>query len=144
VRPNARISDLAEREKVSIKTYNIIFEVTDSIKAAMEGMLAPEMKEEILGSGEIRQVFKISKLGTIAGSMMMAGKILRSSKVRLLRDGVIVYDGTLKSLKRYKDDASEVVAGQECGIGLENYNDLKEGDTFEAYRIVEIAKKLGD
>jgi translation initiation factor IF-2 len=142
VRPSARIADLAERERVSIKTYNIIFEVTDSIKAAMEGMLSPDMKEEVTGSGEIRQVFKISKLGTIAGSMMLEGKILRSNRVRLLRDGVVVFEGNLKSLKRYKDDASEVLAGQECGIALENYNDLKVGDTFESFRIVEVAKKL--
>ncbi|HEY1406185.1 MAG TPA: translation initiation factor IF-2 [Spirochaetota bacterium] len=142
VRPSARIADLAERERVSIKTYNIIFEVTDSVRAAMEGMLAPEMKEEIMGTGEVRQVFKISKLGTIAGCIMLTGKIQRSNRVRLLRDGVVAFDGTLKSLKRYKDDATEVLATQECGIGLENYNDLKEGDTFEAYKIVEVAKKL--
>ena len=142
VRPSARIADLAERERVSIKTYNIIFEVTDSVKAAMEGMLAPEFKEEVMGTGEIRQVFKISKLGTIAGCVMLTGKIQRSNKVRLLRDGVVVFDGALKSLKRFKDDANEVLGGQECGIGLENYNDLKENDTFEAYRVVEIAKKL--
>jgi translation initiation factor IF-2 len=142
VRPSARIADLAERERVSIKTYNIIFEVTDSIKAAMEGLLSPELKEEIMGTGEIRQVFKVSKVGTIAGCVVLSGKIQRTNKVRLLRDGVIVFDGVLKSLKRFKDDASEVQGGQECGIALENYNDIKVNDTFEAYRTVEIAKKL--
>jgi translation initiation factor IF-2 len=142
VRPNARIADLAERERVTIKTYNIIFEVTDSIKAAMEGMLAPEIKEEVLGTGEVKEIFKVSKIGTIAGSVVLTGKVLRSAKVRLLREGVVLFDGELKSLKRFKDDASEVVLGQECGIGLEGFNDIIPGDTFESYRTVEVAKKL--
>ena len=142
VRPSARVADLAEKERVSIKTYNIIFEITDSCRLAMEGMLAPEIKEEITGNGEVRQVFKVSKIGTIAGCVVLDGKIQRSNKVRLLRDGVVVFDGALKSLKRYKDDVSEVNGGQDCGIALENYNDIKEGDTFESYKTVEIAKKL--
>ena len=113
VRPTGKVSEIAERENVSIKFYNVIFEVTDTIKAAMEGMLKPEIREEVTGSGDVKQIFKISKLGTIAGAFMNAGKIERSSKVRLIRDGVVVFDGTLKSLKRFKDDASEVsvVAG---------------------------------
>jgi translation initiation factor IF-2 len=142
VRPSARVVDLAEREKVSIKFYNIIFEVTNDVKAAMEGMLSPEIREEVIGSGEVRQTFKISKVGTVAGSIMLSGRIERKSRVRLVREGIVVFDGELKSLKRFKDDASEVEAGQECGIMLQGFNDIKDGDTFEAYRILEIAKKL--
>jgi len=142
VRPTARVSELAEKESVSIKFFNIIFEVTDSIRAAMEGMLSPEYREEVVGSGEVRQIFKISRLGTIAGAMVLSGKVNRKNKVRLIRDGVVVFDGELKSLKRFKDDVSEVESGQECGFGLVNFNDLKEGDSFEAYRTIEIAKTL--
>jgi len=142
VRPTGKVADLAERENVSIKFYNIIFEATDAIRAAMEGMLSPEIKEEILGVGEVRQVFKISKVGTIAGAFMTSGKITRKSKMRLIRDGVVVHEGGLKSLKRFKDDASEVVVGQEFGFALENFNDLKESDTFEAFQLIEVAKVL--
>jgi translation initiation factor IF-2 len=142
VRPTGRVSDLAEREKVAIKFYNVIFEATDSVKAAMEGMLSPEIKEEITGTGEIRQIFKISRLGTIAGAILLTGKVQRDNRMRLIRDGVVVFDGKLASLKRYKDDVSQVETGQEFGFSLENFNDVKEGDTFEAYRLVEIAKTL--
>jgi len=142
VRPTGKVSDLAAKENVSIKFYNIIFEVTDDIKAAMEGMLSPDLKEEITASGEIKQIFKISKVGTIAGALLNAGKVEKSSKMRLIREGIVIYDGVLKSLKRYKDDVSVVEAGQEFGFGLFGFNDIKEGDNFEAYRIHEIAKKL--
>jgi translation initiation factor IF-2 len=142
VRPTGKVSEIAERENVSIKFFNVIFEVTDSIKAAMEGMLTPEIREDVTGSGDVRQVFKISKVGTIAGAVLNSGRIDRSCKVRLIRDGVVAFDGPLKSLKRYKDDVSEVSAGQEFGFSLEGYNDLKEGDSFEAYKLVEIAKTI--
>jgi translation initiation factor IF-2 len=142
VRPAGRVQEIAERENVSIKFYNVIFEATDSIKAAMEGMLAPEIREDIAGSGDIKQVFKISKVGAIAGAFLNTGKIDRSCKLRLVRDSVVVFDGALKSLKRYKDDVSEVTAGQEFGFGLDGYNDIKEGDTFEAYKLIEIAKTI--
>ncbi len=142
VRPSARVLDLAEREKVSIKFYNVIFEATNDVRAAMEGMLSPEMREELVGGGEIRQVFKISKVGSVAGAVVLSGKIERKNKVRLIRDGVVIYDGEFKSLKRFKDDVSEVEGGQECGFMLDGYNDIKEGDAFETYRILEIAKKL--
>jgi translation initiation factor IF-2 len=142
VRPAGRVSEIAEKEHVSIKFYNIIFEATDQIKAAMEGMLSPEIKEEITGTGEIRQVFKVSKVGSIAGSVMLSGKIERSNKVRLVRDSVVIFDGKLKSLKRFKDDVSTVEAGQEFGFGLEGFNDIKDGDTFESYKLIEIAKTL--
>ncbi|MBN2434823.1 MAG: translation initiation factor IF-2 [Spirochaetes bacterium] len=144
VRPTPKVSDLADQEKVSIKTYNIIFEVTQDIKSAMEGMLKPDIEEESTGMAEVMQVFKISKLGTIAGCTVIKGKVHRTNKVRLLRDGVVLFDGDLKSLKRFKDDANEVEMGQECGIGLNKFNDIKVGDIFESYRLVEIAKKLGD
>ncbi len=142
VRPTGKVSEVAERENVSIKFYNIIFEATDDIKAAMQGMLSPDIREEVTGTGEVKQTFKISRIGTIAGAFLNTGKIKRSSKMRLIRDGVVVFDGELKSLKRFKDDVGEVTAGQEFGFGLVNYNDLKEGDTFEAYELIEVAKIL--
>ncbi|PKL17633.1 MAG: translation initiation factor IF-2 [Spirochaetae bacterium HGW-Spirochaetae-5] len=142
VRPTGKVSDLADKENVSIKFYNIIFEATDDIKAAMEGMLSPIFEEKILGTGEIRQVFKVSKIGSIAGCVCMSGKITRKAKMRILREGVVVFDGPLASLKRYKDDVSVVEAGQEFGFSTDNFNDMKEGDTFEAYEVIQIAKKL--
>ena len=142
VRPTGRVSDIADKENVSIKFYNIIFEATDAVKAAMEGMLSPEIREVITGSGEIRQIFKISKIGTIAGAILESGKIRRKFKMRLVRDGVVIFDGELKSLKRFKDDVSEVTAGQEFGFGLQGFNDIKEGDNFEAYELIEVAKTL--
>jgi len=142
VRPTGKVSDLADKENVSIKFYNIIFEATDDIKAAMEGMLSPIFEEKILGTGEIRQVFKVSKIGSIAGCVCMSGKITRKAKMRILREGVVVFDGPLASLKRYKDDVSVVEAGQEFGFSTDNFNEMKEGDTFEAYEVIQIAKKL--
>ncbi|HXK66670.1 MAG TPA: EF-Tu/IF-2/RF-3 family GTPase, partial [Spirochaetota bacterium] len=108
------------------------------------GMLSPEMKEEITSTGEVKQVFKISKVGTVAGAIVLTGRLKRSDNIRLIRDGVVVYDGKLNSLKRFKNDAGEVEAGQECGFTVENFNDIKEGDNFESYQIVEIKKKLED
>lgn len=142
VRPTGKVSDMAEREHVSIRFFNIIFEATDAVKAAMEGMLSPDIKEEITGTGVVKQIFKISKIGTIAGAVLETGKLKRKSKMRIVRDGVVVFDGELKSLKHFKDDASEITAGQECGFGLKNFNDIKEGDGFEAYELIEIAKTL--
>ena len=142
VRPTARVADLALKEKVSIKFFNIIFEVTSSIKAAMEGMLAPEIKEEVVGTGEIRQIFKISKIGTIAGAIVLTGKVQRKNNIRIIRDGVVVFDGGLKSLKRFKDDVAEVESGQECGFSADGFNDIKDGDAFEAYKTIEITKTL--
>lgn len=142
VRPTGKVSDLAEKENVSIKFYNIIFEATDNIKAAMEGMLSPVFEEKILGAGEIKQVFKVSKIGSIAGSICMSGKVTRKAKLRILREGVVIFDGPLASLKRYKDDVAVVEAGQEFGFSTDNFNDMKEGDTFEAYEVIQIAKKL--
>jgi len=142
VRPTGKVADLAEKEDVSIRFYNIIFEATDDIKAAMEGMLSPVLEEKTIGTGEIKQVFKVSKIGSIAGSICMSGKVIRKSKVRIIRDGVVVFDGPLASLKRYKDDVTTVEAGQEFGFSTENFNDIKEGDAFEAYEVIQTAKKL--
>jgi translation initiation factor IF-2 len=142
VRPNLNARRMAEREKVDIRTYNIIYDAIDDIHKALEGLLAPEKKEEIVGTVDVREVFKVPKIGNIAGCHVQDGKIVRSNKVRLLRDGIQIYDGTISSLKRFKDDVREVEAGFECGIGLENYNDIKVGDTIEAYRIVESKRKL--
>ncbi|MCL1911741.1 MAG: translation initiation factor IF-2 [Leptospirales bacterium] len=142
VRPTGKVSDMADKERVSIKFYNIIFEATDAVRAAMEGMLSPEIKEEIIGFGEIRQTFKISKIGTIAGAILESGKVRRKSRIRVIRDGIVMFDGDIKSLKRFKDDAGEITAGQEFGFGLHNFNDIKDGDNFEAYELIEIAKTL--
>ncbi len=142
VRPTGKVADLAEKENVSIKFYNIIFEVTDDIKAAMEGMLSPDYQERVNGTGDIKEIFKISKIGSIAGSVCLSGKVTRKSKMRLIRNGIVIFDGEMSSLKRYKDDVSTVDAGQEFGFTLDGFNDIKEGDSFEAYEIIEIAKKL--
>jgi len=142
VRPDSNARASAERERVEIRTYRIIYEAVDEVKLAMEGLLAPEKKEVVLGEAEVRQLFKIAKVGTIAGSLVRSGIIPRTSRVRLVRSGVEVYDGTLASLKRFKEDVREVREGFECGIGIENFNDLKVGDLVEAYRIEEVARSL--
>src|SRR5205809_2177129 len=142
VRPDSNARASAEREKVEIRTYRIIYEAVEEVKAAMGGLLAPEKKEVVLGEAEVRQLFKIAKIGTIAGSFVRSGVIPRTARVRVVRDGVEVYDGTLASLKRFKEDVREVREGFECGIGVENFNDLKVGDLIEAYRIEEVARSL--
>ncbi|HMA42289.1 MAG TPA: translation initiation factor IF-2, partial [Gemmatimonadales bacterium] len=142
VRPDSNARASAERERVEIRTYRIIYEAVDEVRAAMEGLLAPEKKEVVLGEAEVRQLFKVAKVGTIAGSFVRSGIIPRTGRVRVIRSGVEVYDGTLASLKRFKDDVREVREGFECGIGVENFNDIKVGDLIEAYRIEEIARSL--
>jgi len=142
VRPMSNARALAEKEEIDIRTYSIIYAAIDDIKSAMEGMLSPEMKEEVTGTAEIRETFKISKIGTIAGCMVLTGKIFRNSKVRLIREGVVVFDGELASLKRFKDDVKEVAKGYDCGMQIKNYNDLKLEDTIEAYQEVAVQKKL--
>ena len=142
VRPTARIKDIAEHENVDIRFYDIIYKLADDIKSAMAGMLAPVQREVYLGQAEVRQTFSLPKVGTIAGSYVSDGKIARNAGARLLRDGVVVYTGKISSLKRFKDDAREVVKGNECGIGLENFNDIKIGDIIEAYDTVEEAATL--
>jgi translation initiation factor IF-2 len=142
VRPDSNARASAERERVEIRTYRIIYEAVEEVKAAMEGLLAPEHKEVVLGEAEVRQIFKIAKVGTIAGCFVRSGVIPRTARVRLIRGGVEVYDGTLASLKRFKDDAREVREGFECGMGVENFNDVKVGDLIEAYRVEEVARSL--
>lgn len=142
VRPAARIKDVAERENVDIRFYDIIYKLVDDIKSAMAGMLAPVQREVYLGQAEVRETFSVPKVGIIAGSYVSDGKIARNAGVRLLRDGVVVYTGKIASLKRFKDDAREVVKGNECGVGLENFNDVKVGDIIEAFETVEEAATL--
>src|SRR5881396_3768034 len=142
VQPDANARASAERERVEIRTYRIIYEAVEEVKAAMEGLLAPEKKEVILGEAEVRQIFKIAKVGTVAGCFVRSGVIPRTAKVRVIRDGVEVYDCSLASLKRFKDDVREVREGFECGIGIENFNDVKVGDVIEAYKIEEVARSL--
>lgn len=142
VRPDANSKTTAEHQKVDIRLYRVIYEAIDDIRDAMEGMLEPEFKEVIVGKAEIRQVFKVPKIGTIAGSYVTNGKITRSSKIRVIRDSVVICEGELESLKRFKDDVREVAEGYECGIGIKNFNDIKEGDILEAFTLEEIKREL--
>ncbi|MBF8983048.1 translation initiation factor IF-2 [Lutibacter sp. B2] len=140
VRPSSMLTSLAERENVDMRTYRIIYEAIADVQAAMIGMLDPEYKEVILGKVEIRATFKVPVIGTIGGAYVLEGKVTRSANVRLVREGIVIFEGAISSLKRFKDDAKEVAAGYECGIGLEKYNDIKEGDIIEAYIIEEIKR----
>ena len=142
VRPMTNARALAEKESIDIRTYSIIYDAINDLKDAMEGMLSPVFKEEVTGTVEIRELFKISKVGTIAGCMVTDGKIYRNSKIRLIRDNVVIYTGELSSLKRFKDDVKEVSKGYDCGLQIKNYNDIHEGDVIEAYQEVAVKKKL--
>ncbi len=142
VRPSGNARTLADNEEIDIRTYSIIYDAINDLSDAMEGMLSPEMKEEITGTAEVREVYKISKIGTIAGCMVISGKIFRNSKIRIIRDGVVVHSGDLSSLKRFKDDAKEVAKGYDCGIQIKNFNEIEMGDLIEAYHEVEVKKKL--
>ena len=140
VRPDKGALDSAERQKVDIRTYRIIYECIEEITAALKGMLAPTYKESLLGHAQVRQVIRVPKVGTIAGSYVQDGKVTRNAKIRVVRDGVVIFEDGIGSLRRFKDDVREVAAGYECGIGLEKFNDLKENDILEAYEMVEVAK----
>ncbi len=142
VRAGANAKELADREEIEIRTYSVIYAAIDEVKEAMEGMLSPEIKEQVIGNVEIREVFKISKVGSIAGCMVLSGKVTRNSKIRLLRDGIVKFDGELESLKRFKDDVKEVTKGYECGLNLKGYNDIEVGDILEVYEEVAVKKKL--
>jgi translation initiation factor IF-2 len=142
VRPMPAAKQLADREEIDIRHYSIIYDAIDDLKDAMEGMLSPEMKEEVTGTAEIREVFKISKVGSIAGCMVTDGKVFRNSKIRLIREGVVIYTGELATLKRFKDDVKEVSKGYDCGMQIKNYNDIQEYDVIEAYHEVEVTRKL--
>ena len=142
VRPSLAARKLAEKEGVDIRLYSIIYDAINKIKDAMEGMLSPEIREEVIGTLEILETFKISNVGTIAGCMVKDGKITRNSKVRVIREGIVIYDGDLGSLKRFNDEVKEVVTGLECGLNISNFNDIKQGDHIEAYLTAEFKKKL--
>ena len=142
VRPSMAARKLAEKEEIDIRLYSIIYDAINELKDAMTGMLSPEIKEEIVANVEVMEVFKITKVGTIAGCMVREGKILRSNKIRLIREGIVIYDGLLGSLKRFKDDVKEVKNGYECGLNIEKFNDIKVGDMIEAYEEKEIARSL--
>lgn len=142
VRPSMAARKLAEKEGIDIRLYSIIYDAINEVKDAMTGMLSPEIKEEILGSCEIREVFKITKVGTVAGCFVTDGKIVRNAKIRIIRDGIVVYTGDLGSLKRFKEDVKEVTRGYECGLNIHNYNDIKEGDIIEAFEQKEVKRKL--
>jgi len=142
VRPAGAAGSLADKEEIDIRTYSIIYDAINDIKDAMEGMLSPELKEEVTGNAEIRETFKISKVGTIAGCMVTSGKVYRKSNIRLIRDGIVIHTGELAALKRFKDDVKEVSKGYDCGMQIKNYNDIKIGDIIEAYQEVEVKKTL--
>ena len=141
VRPSAGARKIAENESIEIRLYSIIYDAINDIKDAIEGMLEPEMKEEIMGTVEVLETFKISKVGTIAGGIVREGKITRTSPVRVIRDGIVIFTGRLGSLKRFKDDVKEVTLNMECGLNIESYNDIKVGDIIESYDQVEVKKK---
>ena len=142
VRPSSGARKLAEHEQIDVRLYSIIYDAINEVKAAMEGMLAPEFVEKITSNVEIREVFKITKVGTIAGCMVLDGKITRNSKIRIIRDGVVIYAGELASLKRFKDDVKEVATGYECGLNIHNFNNIEVGDIVESYEQVEVKRKL--
>jgi translation initiation factor IF-2 len=142
VRAGVNAKELAEREEIEIRTYSIIYKAIDEVKEAMEGMLSPEIKEQVIGNVEIRETFKITKVGTIAGCMVLTGKVTRNSKIRLLRDGIVKFEGELESLKRFKDDVKEVTKGYECGLNIKGFNDIETGDILEVYEEVSVKKKL--
>jgi translation initiation factor IF-2 len=141
-RADAAARKLAEGAGIQLKYYNIIYEAVDEIKAALSGMLAPEKKEQVLGMVEVRQVFRISKIGTVAGCYVLDGLVKRGAQVRVLRDNVVIHTGEIDSLKRFKDDVREVKAGFECGLSLKGYNDVNKGDQLEVYEIVEVSRTL--
>ncbi len=142
VRPSLNARNLAEKEGIDIRLYSIIYEAINEIKSAMEGMLEPTEEEKIMGNVEVRETYKISKIGTIAGCYVTNGNIIRKNKIRLIRDGIVIFTGKIKQLKRFKEDANEVKAGFECGISIEDYNDIKVGDIIESFEIQEIKRKL--
>jgi len=144
VRPDAKARAAAEREKVDIRTYTVIYEAVEEVRQALEGLLRPEEREVVLGEAEVLQTFKVSKVGTIAGCNVTSGVMQRDTKVRLVRDGVAIYTGAMSSLKRFKDDVKEVREGLECGIAIENFNDVKVGDRIESFLVEEIKRTLED
>ena len=142
LRPDPAVRRLAERDQVDIRLYRVIYEAIEDVKKALTGMLEPEYKEVVLGRAEVRATFRVPNVGTIAGCYVTDGVIQRNAQARVVRDGVVVYEGQLSSLRRFKDDVREVSQGYECGIGLDRFNDVKEGDVIEAYRMEEVPREL--
>jgi translation initiation factor IF-2 len=142
VRPTTSARKMADKEEIDVRLYSIIYDAIEEIKSAMEGMLSPEIKEEITATVEIREVFKITKVGTVAGCLVREGKIKRSNKIRIIRDGIVVYTGELDSLKRFKDDVKEVGTNYECGLNIKGYNDIRVGDMIESFEETEVKKTL--
>jgi translation initiation factor IF-2 len=142
VRPDKAARDLADKEKVDVRLYRVIYDAIDDVKVALSGMLAPERQEHALGSAEVRALFRVPKLGVIAGGMVTAGTIKRENQARLVRNGIVLYEGKISSLRRFKDDVREVTVGYECGIGIEGYQDIKEGDVIEAFEVREVARSI--
>jgi translation initiation factor IF-2 len=140
VRPDAVARDAAARQNVDMRMYRVIYDCIDEIESAMKGMLAPKYREVVLGHAEVRQTIHVPNVGTIAGSYILDGKVTRQSKIRIVRDGIVIFEDEISSLKRFKDDAKEVVQGYECGIGLERFNDIKEGDILEAFIMEEVKR----
>ena len=138
VRPSQAASDAAETAKVDVRLYRVIYDCLEEMEAAMKGMLAPKYREAVLGRAQVRQVYKISGVGTVAGSYVQSGKVTRTAKVRIVRDGIVIFEGEMASLKRFKDDAKEVAQGYECGIGIDKFNDIKVDDIIEAFVMEEI------
>ena len=144
VRPTPKAKILADQEKIDIRKYNVIYKCVEEMTQALEGLLKPDVKEEVIGMLEVRETFKVPKVGTIAGSYVMQGVIKRTSSVNVIRDGIVIYTGKVSSLKRFKDDAKEVSTGYECGVGIDEWHDIKIGDQFEVFEFVEVARKLSD
>ena len=142
VRPSLNARKLAEKEQIDIRLYSVIYNAIEELELAMEGMLSPDIEEKVVANIEVRETFKISKIGTIAGCYVLDGKMTRNTKIRLIRDGIVIYSGELSSLKRFKDDVKEVVSGYECGLSISNFNDIKVGDIIEGYEEIEVKKKL--
>jgi len=142
VRPNINARKLAESQKVDIRLYNVIYDAINEVKSALEGLLSPVITEEVVATLEVRDTFKVPKSGTVAGCYVLEGKISRNNKIRLIRDGIVVQEGEIGSLRRFKDDVREVDSGYECGLNIANYNDIKVGDMIEAYKFIETKKKL--
>jgi translation initiation factor IF-2 len=142
VRADAGARQVIERDGIELRYYSVIYDIVDDVKAAMSGLLAPELREEIVGIAEVRDVFNSPKFGQIAGCMVVEGIVYRNKKIRVLRDNVVVYEGELESLRRFKDDVNEVRNGTECGIGVKNYTDVKPGDKIEVFDVREVARKI--
>jgi translation initiation factor IF-2 len=142
VRANSQAKQLAERGGIEIRYYNVIYDLVDDIKAAMSGLLSPMLRETFLGTAEILEVFNITKVGNVAGCRVTDGKVERGANVRLIRDNVVIHEGKLSTLKRFKDEVREVQAGQECGMAFENYHDMRKGDVIECFRVEEVKRTL--